>query len=148
MDSGKSLREMLEGKPSLAVKVMIKGLDNPPPNFHFDMDSFGFVREDECMGCAATVALQEITGHRFTLDEIAGTGPRGSALGLDFGDVEQFENAVDELRLGAEDKLGEFCEVKMPCPNYRLIELHKYVNWPDIRSRYIKYQKQLEEAGL
>ena len=146
MDSGKSLRETLKGKPSLAVKVMIKGLDNPPPNFRIDMDSFGFVKGNWCIGCAATVALQEITGHVFSTTEII--DDRHLALGLQFLDVAEFELALDSFRVSDTRQLGKFCGVKMPAPAKHLKAIFHKDYWPTCRQDYVDYQKQLEESGL
>ncbi len=115
----KSLKEMLHKKPYLAVDAMIRGLDNPPENFVVNMDSFGGVITGVCEGGAATLALQKLSNHEFTPEEIYDTRVRSEALGFDYSEVFKFETAMDSLRMGDIGNLADFCNIRrtdMPAP--------------------------------
>lgn len=59
-------------KPSEALKAMVDGLINQSKrkDFKIDMKYFGRGVKGVCFGCAATCAIQQITGRKFTATNV------------------------------------------------------------------------------
>ena len=59
-------------KASIVLKAMVTGLlkSKADPNFTVEMDSFGYVQDKLCYGCAATVTLVEMFGERRSASEL------------------------------------------------------------------------------
>ena len=146
----KTIREILENKPSRAVKAMCDGLEKQDKRegFVIYMATFGIADDEICFGCAATCAIQEIAGKDFTDKEIEHVYERAAFLGFIFADLEFFENTIDELRNGEVKPFGKYFDIeKMPTPERYLQCLHTD-DWKKYLPAYRAYQKQLEEAGL
>lgn len=97
----------LAPKPSDAVMAMILGLEEQSKreDFVIDMESFGMRRKLEgrgivCLGCAATCALQKMTGINLTEDVICGNATRAEALKMQALEMEVIEIMFDRLRQG------------------------------------------------
>ena len=85
--------------PYELIDAMIQGLKNP--SCQIDMRSFGHEIDGICFGCAATNAIQYLSGKKFTPDNIDGTYNRAEYLKLDKGVLNSFEFAIDHLRCGS-----------------------------------------------
>ena len=120
-----------------AIFALITGLDKALSgtynNFELSMGTFGNTDGTICYGCAATVALQELTGHIFkpdtyineyyvhgstkAIDSIlcqTGGMNRESAESYDITDVREFEHAVNYFRLGQAHSLYEYFNEPIP----------------------------------
>ena len=152
-------------KPSQIVRAMINGLykQSKRENFQIDMRTFGANRRKmlaayhdysmpkrkTCFGCAATCALQEITGIMLTQDEISYTLYRERAAGLD--GTRRFEQAVDYLRRGNLLGFYEYCKDHFGVfpPAYpEILTTLSTQAWPYNIWQYEKYAEWLEGQGL
>ncbi len=118
-------RDLCEGKMYKALEAMLAGLEaaEQRDDFVIDMWSYGHVANEKrdwdepyddaahdgkCHGCAATCALMQLTGKQFGADELPGYsggaraswGRQAELCGLDQEDLEQFEMAIDQVRVG------------------------------------------------
>lgn len=93
-------------KPSGIVDAMLRGLESldTRKNFIFDVDTFGrssgACSRDICAGCAAMLAVMELSGHNFLPSEINSATDRSQAVGCEDYMLLDFECAVDGLRDG------------------------------------------------
>ena len=116
----KTFRELIDRKPSNALQAMINGLRETEarPDFVVSMGTFGTEREGLCFGCAATCAIQKISGHNFAPNEIFGSQRKARALNMLEEDVSRFEEAMNEARMGDLSPLFAYCDVS---PNRRIV---------------------------
>ena len=84
--------------PYELIDAMIIGLKNP--SCQINMITYGNVIDGICFGCAATNAIQYLSGEKFTPDNIIGGYNRAKYLKLDLNILDRFENAINYLRLG------------------------------------------------
>jgi len=84
--------------PYELIDAMIQGLKNP--SCQINMSTYGNVDNGICFGCAATNAIQYLSGEKFTPDNIIGGYNRAKYLKLDLNILDRFENAINYLRLG------------------------------------------------
>lgn len=120
------IRDLVK-KPSQVIDAMIHGLQKAAddPEFRFDMLTFGDVREDICYGCAATCAVQELYGIRFTPEQYlktAQTGQKGTYCHiavLGDSDIPEFEYMIDSLRSGHLADLLRYCLIAPDLTNAR-----------------------------
>ena len=104
-----------------AIKAMITGIEKSQSgtyeNFELSMDSFGDTDGSICYGCAATVALQELTGYIFppetysdkyidTESDLYTQAYHKAILNHELAenyssaDIAKFEQVVNDFRLG------------------------------------------------
>jgi hypothetical protein len=108
------LVERAGGKASAVIRAMCDGLEanERRDDFKIRMSTFGLAALHKCFGCAATCAVMQISGHRFTPAVIASSRDRAKELDLDWDDVEKFEMAIDRLRaFSRPQSLMDLCEV-------------------------------------
>ena len=84
--------------PNEVLDAMIQGLKNP--SCQVNMLTFGKQRDGICFGCAATNAIQYLSGKKFTPDNIRGTHNRAEYLKINPKILSSFEIAIDQLRCG------------------------------------------------
>jgi len=110
-----TLLEKIKGKPSVAVRASILGIKkhSQREDFYIDMDTYGFSYDGSCFGCMATCGLQELTGVTFGPDTIWNRDLRAAAVGESLREVTDFEDAINELRMGAPSYLFRFCGVQV-----------------------------------
>lgn len=84
--------------PHEVLDAMIQGLKNP--SCKVNMNTFGHVEDGICFGCAATNAIQYLSGEKFTPDNIVGESRRAKYLKINPNILTSFEIAIDELRSG------------------------------------------------
>lgn len=118
-------------KPSEAVYYMIKGLlrHSKRPDFEVRMKHWYDTNLDRtiCYGCAASCAVQEITGVQFKAADYAGgmTGQlayHASCTGMEYKDLSDFERAVDQIRCG--NVVPIFMYFDISCP--KLVTYNSY----------------------
>lgn len=106
----KTMRELCNGKMWVAVEAMITGLQTiPGEKFYVNMNTYGepsIRNPGVCFGCAATCAVQKLTGVMFAPNIIESATKRRDTLGA--RDLLQFESAINALRTGHVDSLVEF----------------------------------------
>ena len=85
--------------PYELIDAMIQGLKNP--SCQIDMNTYGNVIDGICFGCAATNAIQYLSGKKFTPNNILSRNSRAKYLKLNVNVLDSFENAIDYLRLGS-----------------------------------------------
>jgi hypothetical protein len=98
----KKIKDIIS-KPSQAIRAMCEGLidQNKRTDFIVNMDTFGSYIDGICYGCAATCAIQNITGRNLTAGEqIERVTNRSKVLRLDHEDLERFEFIIDDVRRG------------------------------------------------
>lgn len=110
--------------PSAALQAMVDGLreQSKRPDFKIEMRAFGEVDNDDkptmCFGCAATCAVQKLTGKNYHGTEILERLDRAHYMDLEYKDMLYFEWAIDEARKGDLDGLIDFYyEGKSDCPD-------------------------------
>lgn len=161
---------------SQVVRAMVNGLKRygDDPDFEIRMATYGAVQRtlegrEICMGCAATCAIQELAGVRFTPDDIEiVTGlsaenafyNHATATGWPIEEVDIFENAVDALRggnyfihqavrqlqrLGCQFSAASIVEEMSKLAP--LLELND-TSWREHLPAYEKFAERLEAVGL
>ena len=96
-----------------AIKAMLLGLRKTETrdDFILDLNTFGENNEEGiCVGCAATVAIQELNSRLFKPNEISNTVRRAKACKQKPYIFNAFESAIDDFRLGKEKELAIFCK--------------------------------------
>jgi len=154
------LREKLEkmtGKD--VVLAMVKGLKEQ--HVRVDMETFGKIKEGICYGCAATNTICEITNKTLSDDDLSlsdhdqfgyiGMCAKERIFSSDFHCIDEFECAVDQLRLGKIDTYN-FYITKLDLRNLILPELGLHErqlpslrddNWKRGLQEYIDYANSL-----
>jgi len=104
--------------PSTALTYMLKGLDKQSKrkDFIVSMSSFGKIVDayltdpPMCVGCAATCTIQQIANKDFvgTDRSISNQARRALYLGFDPEELNDFEIAMNDVRLGMISKLLVF----------------------------------------
>jgi hypothetical protein len=96
----KSIRETLK-VPSAALQAMVNGLrkQSKRSDFKIDMGTFGDAYGGVCYGCAATCALQEISGIDFTLENMLWHN-LPYATPFSGQEISDFEDVIDAARSG------------------------------------------------
>lgn len=106
----KTMRELCNGKMWVAVEAMITGLQTiPGEKFYVNMNTYGepsIRNPGVCFGCAATCAVQKLTGVMFEPDTISPSPIRLATIGAK--DLLEFEATIDALRSGHVDLLVMF----------------------------------------
>lgn len=108
--------ELCEGKMWRAVEAMIVGLETQSKrdDFRIAMSTFGKAYKKYgkpvCFGCAATCAVQQLTGVNIGVDNIEPKN-HADAIGTLAEDTIDFEGAIDGLRTGYIDGLAEYFKV-------------------------------------
>ena len=102
------------------IDAMITGLKkhSKRKDFEINMNTFGTIGEEVCFGCAATCALQEITGKTITIksvddylnyDDIETC--QFFSNGITDGEIDRLENQIDSFRSGNPLGLMKICHV-------------------------------------
>ena len=145
------LVEMAGGKPSAVVNAMIVGLESHAnrDDFKINMSTFGMEGIGGiCVGCAATCAVEQITGHKFTTREIEGRENRAVSIHVNYCDLQHFEDVIDAFRHGKHEMLKYICPNFVPPePETELLTLNSR-NLQDNLPAYKAYRDQLIAAGL
>lgn len=122
--------ELCEGKMWRAVEAMIVGLETQSKreDFIINMSLFGEYSEKRtvCFGCAATCAVQQLTGINLTASNIRQLG-HPAALNTEYEDTIAFEGAIDNLRTGYIDELAEYfnlLSVDVRCSALHRLSVH------------------------
>jgi hypothetical protein len=121
----KAFRELAQGKLSVVLRAMVDGIDQyPDEKFGLNMETFGMASANGlCCGCAATVAMAKLSGakeirlsKRVTPSDPAQTLGKYSLaeyFAADPDDLNEFENAVDRLRIGDVDSICEYLDLNL-----------------------------------
>lgn len=126
-NSTKSFEEIVRAMSAKdIIMAMVNGLKNPSTKINMctfgyskhNFFTFGFGLKPICHGCAATNAICQIAGIKFTPDNIAETYTRATAINSSITFLNVFERAIDELRKGNIQQYnflairGKFDEIK------------------------------------
>lgn len=144
---------------------MIDGIKmyDEDPNFEIDMLTYGDWGYEEnpksgedavpetnmkkkiCYGCAATCAIQKITGITFNPDNISYSDKRCVATELDFIEMDDFEMVINRLRTGDCWPLLHFYDLQLQEMKLLICNINS-LNLPSLdnrnyKSRYTDYEK-------
>lgn len=165
----KTFKELCDGKMWRAVEAMIVGLETQSKreDFHVNMTTFGTVackssfgtfKAEEyhsktntvCFGCAATCAVQQLTGINFythhTVDKII---QRAELVSTSYNDLNDFETAIDDLRESDLLMLSQYMGVDIDVISVKLynqLPVLESNNWRDglpkykVLLRYLKWR--------
>lgn len=137
-------------KPSDAIQAMIDGLleQSERKDFKIDMDSFGDFEKGICYGCAAVCCVQKLANVNFKDAYSITLAGQAEATGFDSSDLDDFENAVDFLRMGC--LLPFFAYWKVVVPDMFLVdEWHLHDDdWREQLPLIQDYCDKLKSAGL
>jgi len=112
----RKIRDIIS-KPSEALRAMVDGLleQSQREDFLIEMSDWGSATEKVCFGCAATCTLQKVAGiNLMPGTQRYGVGNldwRSDQLGLDENDVNHFENAMNDARMGDLETLFEYFDI-------------------------------------
>lgn len=141
-------------KPSDAVLAMINGLEEHSKREEFivDMESFGMRRQKSastwfCIGCAATCALQKLTGVTLTAENICGSYARANALGFTDQDMLDVEMMYESLRRGDPSVMYGMYGIPHFIPHFELPHM-KTSNWREVLPKYKEYYLFLKKHRL
>ena len=99
-----TFKNKCDGKVSVALQAMIDGLhyQSQRKDFKIAMKSFGDFNNNNgvCYGCAATCAVQKLSGVNFCDSSITGELTRAKFLDVNVHDLKDFEDAIDSARNG------------------------------------------------
>lgn len=115
----KTFRELCDNKPSRALQAMLDGLEamENRSDFVIRMSTFGYALLNVCYGCAATCAVQQLAGYVFTPDDYKRDGDttymQSQSIKADTLDLERFEFAINDFRLGSPNRLLNYFEVPL-----------------------------------
>lgn len=118
-----SILKAIKGKPSIALQMMIEGLQEQSKrkNFKIAMGTFGSSDyEYTCYGCAATCTIQKMAKKNFTHELITQGTDRAKFINADLDELSRFELAIDLSRKGMLYYLFQFC--KIPKKNIDVLE--------------------------
>lgn len=110
--------KQLAPKPSDALQAMVDGLltQNEREDFKIDMQVFGKIDEAGkiCFGCAATCAIQQLTGKNFTPenDAVGNYRIKADFLEVDKRELGEFEYTMDNARKGDLKELFYFYDLE------------------------------------
>ena len=149
----KTIRELLDNKPSRAIEMMLKGLLDENRPFEIDMGTFGRDEGNVCFGCAATCASFEIYREadlEFNVDTYA------RYKGSFNREVLKFEEAIDMFRWGQATPLFQFFELEPYSGEIRKLkrEIEELnlnmatINWRDQIPKVEEAIALLKEAGI
>ena len=144
----KSIKELIENKPSKAVQAMLDGLleQSKRSDFEIHMSSFGIADNKICYGCAATCTVQKLAKKNLTIKNIDTTESRAAKLKFDFYELHEFELAIDDLREGDPTYLFSFCKVQAKYPIDPDFTLNSD-DWQEQIPQIETYIKKLQDAG-
>lgn len=175
------IRDLVQGKPSVVVRAMINGLEKAQrrKSFVVDMWTYFGLDDDEkvCVGCAATCALQELTGINLVYREVKHVLNEYNLRLLDDSmtklakifqarkdDIYLFEKVVDRLRSGyvgeSNNPVYLYGYCRMPIPQIQELEkereslgiilppLEGSTQWPKNLRHYRRFARFLEARGL
>ena len=96
-----TFKDKCGGKVSVALQAMIDGLNHQyqREDFKISMDTFGDY-DDICHGCAATCAIQQLSGVNIPDSLITDRVDRANFLEVDRKDLGYFEDIIDDAREG------------------------------------------------
>lgn len=137
--------------PSAALQFMVDGLrkQSKREDFFVSMSTFGSSDGETCFGCAATCAIQELTGTNLTVKEINGVEERAKALNFDLGELEHFECCINDAREGVLFNLFSFFGLLDKYEsNYDDRFFLGSVDWKNQLTAVEKLIKELKEKGL
>jgi hypothetical protein len=108
-----SIKEKIQNKPSVALQFMLDGLigQSERSDFEVDMSFYGDSLNGVCYGCAATCAIQELTGINYNSEQISYRATRCKALSVSKDELGVFECAINGARNGSIKFLFEFCNL-------------------------------------
>ena len=141
------LKDVLEGKPSKMIRIMIKGLEGAKhrDGFLVAMHTFGMEVEPGgfCFGCAAFFSLLEICGE----DSLVFNGE--VTFSTEYSDISDFEDVVDRLRMGfpGDAVVGRYFGFALPVPEVDLKFLLTS-DWEEGIRPLEDYATQLEKVGM
>jgi len=106
-----SIKELIQSKPSIALQAMVDGLreQSKRKDFEIRMSTFGHSDNKYCYGCAATCAIQKIANKNLSRENIIVYGQRAKFLNFDPIELNSFELAIDDARIGYLNRLFNFC---------------------------------------
>lgn len=147
------------------IMAMVKALTRPPI-INIEMSSYGHVVETTvitkrffglykksaikklCFGCAATNTICQITGKKFTPDNISEPKDRAEFINSDTKFLDRFECAIDMLRRGNIKAYNEEAEIA----GIATIEYDHTIEYPYLNNDYtnkdLAAYKQLAEEQL
>lgn len=98
----RTFKELCSGKPSKALRAMVDGLLDAEKreDFKVNFGTFGALENGVCFGCAATCAVQMLSGVSLDGSVIFERSIRAKALDVVYDDLICFEHAIDRAREG------------------------------------------------
>jgi hypothetical protein len=131
--------------PADAIRAMIEGLKKAAHDWRFavDMHTFGRAGIIRCYGCAATCALQEAAGRRFSHSSISYALYRAQFLDVSAYELRLFETSIDYFRQGRPGRLFDFFD--QPVPNIPIDWYLRNNNWESELPRVELYLSKLIE---
>ena len=140
----------LAPKPSDAIIAMLEGIEASKPNKEFilDFSTFGRSGQTLCYGCAATCAVQQLSGIRFEVGhQIDNLTQRSELTKIKPIGLRGFELAIDDFRLGKVGLLSQFYAIQLPKPDPGWILDDEGCMGPEL-ARVQQYLDKLLELGL
>lgn len=163
------IKDLIQYKPSKAIRAMVDGLLMPDEErgFKINMSTFGartssgFPTRETCFGCAATCALAKLSGARLGhamqrgdfLEHLAArwvVGENSPLAGFHPIDIEIFERAMDNARKCELESLFLYCDVLDAVkPSYTdgLMVLTDS-SWKERLPAFVRLAERLEADGL
>lgn len=116
------------------------------PHCRIDMNTYGFVCEKICFGCAATYAIRYLTGVKLKeIEHLPGMAEdRYRLMGMDIQDVDRFEYAVDWLRSGKVKFMFQYLDMDVIEPFVPLPYLNDDLKGLEEYEKYGEYLKSLD----
>lgn len=149
-----SILKAIKGKPSIALQMMIDGLQEQSKRkkFQIAMGTYGSSDgERTCYGCAATCTIQKIAKKNFTHELIKQGTDRAKFINADLDELSKFELAIDLSRKGTLSHLFQFCKI----PHEKIYNLrsdYDYFlgndNWKEEIPKVKKVISNLKEHNL
>lgn len=133
-------------KPSRALQLMVKGLQEQSRRkyFRIDMSSFGHssrisytTNKRICVGCAATCAIQKLAEKNLNVNNIEWVTSRARALRFKVEELESFEIAIDYARAGYPEELFYFFDIEPP------VEVVNYLRKNPFRFGNTNWEKEI-----
>ena len=151
-----TMRALCQGKPSVALKAMCDGLreHSKRDDFAVRMGTYGDAEGNICYGCAATCAVQQIAGVRFTPNTVPvdhwhdGFENHAKACGILHADIREFEFAIDNAREGEMERLFSYFNVPVESRLGNGTWCMGTDNWPGEIRKVRHYIAKLQKLGL
>jgi hypothetical protein len=158
----KSILELIEGKPSKAVRAMLGGMEKQSkrqwvsvnitdsPSYEFNTDPYDG-DADIWFFDAGICAIQEVLSRNFEKTEDAkDIETRAEFLRVGVKELLYFEKAVNALSIGSLSEVFKYCKIKLPktCKSLESALIHwDGSDWYDYLDSYRDLAVKLEALG-